>query len=154
MAIFTVQQFSLIFHFWVFPFLIFPKRGYVFFFIFNFPAHSEGTITSPDKYLVDWRQSPVLNGHMQGVVALIVKVQQRTWHRDCHQSRRGLQKKINGCTIFLGVFQVAWTAATAWLVVIYCFTATCRLQWVTMIAITLCNRWSARHFMVNARPVY
>ena len=57
------------------------------FFVSNFPAHILGTITSLDKHLVDWRQSPVLYDHMQGIVAFIVKVQQRTWRRDCLQSR-------------------------------------------------------------------
>ena len=62
----------------MFLFLIFLKRGVVFFSVSNFPAHGEGTITSLDKHLVDWRQSPVLYKHMQCVVALIDKVQQRT----------------------------------------------------------------------------
>ena len=36
MADFSVKQFSLIFHFWVFPFLKFPKRIHIFFSVFNF----------------------------------------------------------------------------------------------------------------------
>ena len=39
-----------------------------------FPAHGEGTITSLDKHIVDWRRSLVLYKHVQGVVALMVKV--------------------------------------------------------------------------------
>ena len=36
--IFPCINFSLIFHLWVFPFLIFPKRGHMFFSISNYPV--------------------------------------------------------------------------------------------------------------------
>ena len=65
----------------------------VFFSFSNFPAHSEGIIINIDKHLVDWRQSPVLSEHMEGVLVLIVKVQRRTWQRDCHQSREASRKR-------------------------------------------------------------
>ena len=38
MANFSVEQFSLMFHFWVFPFLIFPKSGHMSFSGFYFPV--------------------------------------------------------------------------------------------------------------------
>ena len=41
MANFSVCKFSLISHFWVFPFLILPKRGHMFFPFLIFPFYVE-----------------------------------------------------------------------------------------------------------------
>ena len=44
-----MANFSLIFHFWVFSFLIFPKRGLMFFSVSNFPVLCQSFISSVPK---------------------------------------------------------------------------------------------------------
>ena len=91
MANFSVWQSSLILHFQVFPFLIFPKRGHPFFPFIIFPFYVDLLVyqrenvttskymsaaatavaakTTTSKHFIDWRQSPVLYKHVQGLAA-------------------------------------------------------------------------------------
>ena len=53
MANFSVQQFSLIFHFWVFLFLIFGRED-TFFFVSNFPVLCKFLILVYQRVNINW----------------------------------------------------------------------------------------------------